>query len=109
MNARLAKIEATVEGYKLLLAIIVSVMIGGFAFLGVQVTRLEGKITQIEGKISQVSSEVEALPGRINSSLTDLTRTLAGAITAAKQTPPQVILMAPPAARSGSDTPPTDK
>ena len=109
MNARLAKIEATVEGYKLLFAIIVSAMIGGFAFLGVQVTRLEGKLSQVEGKISTVSSDVEALPGRINLNLTDLTRTLANAITAAKQTPPQVILMQSPVAPLGPEAQPASK
>jgi hypothetical protein len=58
-----------------------------------------------------INSRISELPGKINSDLRDITKTLSEAITASKQPAPQVILMpAPPMAQqqpSNSDgTPP---
>jgi hypothetical protein len=89
MQLQLAKLEGEVNAYKLLFAAIIAILIGGFAFLGVQITR-------VDGKVSATAAEVQQLPGKINRNLLDLTRTLSDAITAAKQQPPQVILMPAP-------------
>lgn len=90
MQVQLAKLEGEVSAFKLLFAAIIAILIGGFAFLGVQVTR-------VDGKVSATASEVQGLPEKINGNLLNLTRTLAEAINAAKQAPPQVILMPTPA------------
>lgn len=88
MLTRLARLEGELGAYKLLFGAIIAILIGGFAFLGVQVTR-------VDGKVSATASDVQGLPEKINGNLLALTRTLADAVTAAKQTPPQVILMPP--------------
>jgi hypothetical protein len=90
MQVRLARPEGEISAYKLLFAAIIAILIGGFAFLGVQVTRVDGKATTI-------AADVQGLPSKISANLLDLTRTLADAINAAKQVPPQVILMPPTA------------
>jgi hypothetical protein len=91
---RVNRLEGTFEGYKLVLAAVVTIFVGATAFLGVQATRLDGKI-------SNLTEQVNTLPARINADIRDLTRTLADSITAAKQTPPQVILLpAPPSQQS---------
>jgi outer membrane murein-binding lipoprotein Lpp len=89
MQVRLARLEGEVSSLKTLSAAILAIMLGGFAFLGVQVTRMDNRI-------NTVASDVQALPGKINGDLLNLTRTLADAITAAKQTPPQVLLVPTP-------------
>lgn len=90
MQIRLAKLEGALDAYKLLFTLIMAVLIGGFAFLGVQSIRMDGRIAGL-------SADVQALPGKINGDLQSLTGTLAETIAAAKQTPPQIILMpAPP-------------
>ena len=83
MNECLARLEGAFDSVKIVLTVIVAVMIGGFAFLGVQVTR-------IDGKVSALSEQVSGLPDKINANMRDLTKTLAEVITASKQMPPQV-------------------
>lgn len=96
MRVQLARLEGEINAYKLPFAAIIAILIGGFAFLGVQITR-------VDGKVSATASEVAGLPGKINDNLLNLTRTLADAIAAAKQPAPQVILMPPP--NTNSSTP----
>lgn len=93
---RLARLEG---GYRLFV-LVISVILAGIAFLGVQSVRLDTKIDtksdNLNNKISTLSDKVDALPGKINSDIQNLTRTLSDAITASKQTPPQVIIMQAP-------------
>ena len=67
---------------KLILALIVALMISGFAILSVHITRLDNKF--------------DVLPDKINANLQSLTSMLSNAITASKQTPSQVIIMPDP-------------
>jgi hypothetical protein len=94
MESRLARLEGEVGSSRMLFAAMIAILLGGFAFLGVQVTRADNRITA-------VAADVQGLPDKINGNLLNLTRTLADAINAAKQTPPQVIML--PA--SGSQPP----
>jgi hypothetical protein len=48
-------------------------------------------------RIDSLNDRVNALPNQISGDLRDITKTLAESITAAKQQPPQVILMPSPA------------
>jgi outer membrane murein-binding lipoprotein Lpp len=105
MRDRLARLEGSIEWFRLVLAVVATVAVGGMGFLGIQVSRIDGKITSIDGKISSLSEQVSTLPEKINANLRDLTKTLAEAITAAKQTPPQVILMPAPASAPPSLAP----
>jgi len=74
---------------KITISVIAAVVIGGIAFIGVQITR-------VDGRVSTLSDKVDALPDKMNANLRDLTNTLAQAILASKQTAPQVILMPVP-------------
>ena len=100
MNDRLAKLETGFEWMKVTLALIGTVLIGGMAFLGAQITRVDGRLStvsdRVDGRISALSEKVDALPDRINANLRDLTGTLAQAILAAKAAPPQVVILPAP-------------
>jgi len=89
MEVRLARLEGEFSAFKTMLAAVIAIMLGGFAFLGAQLSRMDSRITGLE-------ADVQALPGKINGDLLNLTRTLADAINAAKQTPPQVLLLPAP-------------
>jgi hypothetical protein len=89
MEVRLARLEGEFSAFKTMLAAVIAIMLGGFAFLGAQLSRMDSRITGLE-------ADVQALPGKINADLLNLTRTLADAINAAKQTPPQVLLLPAP-------------
>src|SRR5205814_8197627 len=98
---RVAKIEGAIDGLKSsvdalrwVVTILAALIIGGFAFLGVQMTQANNRIAGVEG-------EVRALPDKINSNLLNLTKTLSDAITAAKQQPPQIILVPVPPQQQG--------
>jgi hypothetical protein len=99
MMARLARLEGEISAYKLIFALIITVLIGGFAFLGVQITRADGKL-------SAVASDVQSLPEKISGNLLAINRTLSDAITATKQTPPQIILMPSPLTVQAPQSPP---
>lgn len=97
LSGRVAKVEGAVDGLRSsidalrwVVGILALVIVGGISFLGVEVTRTDGRIAALESK-------VDALPDKINANLMNLTKTLSEAISAAKQQPPQIILMQPPA------------
>jgi len=98
MSDRLSRLEGAFDWMKITISIIAAVVIGGIAFIGVQITRVDGRISTVSGK-------VDALPDKMNANLRDLTNTLAQAILASKQTAPQVILM--PAPQSAAPQPQT--
>jgi hypothetical protein len=100
-------LEGEFSAFKTMLAVVIAIMLGGFAFLGAQLSRIDSRIEgvesritgvqdQLDGRITGLAADVQALPGKINSDLLNLTRTLADAINAAKQTPPQVLLLPAP-------------
>lgn len=109
---RLAKLEGAYDALKVVrpmtvtvFGLVLAVVIGGFAFLGNQNARLEGRIENVNSKVSGLQDQVQQLPDKINAGLRDITKTLAESITAAKQTPPQVILMQAPPLRTSPDDP----
>lgn len=89
MDGRISKLEGAFDWIKVTVSLIAAVLIGGIAFIGVQITR-------VDGRISALSDQVNGLPEKVNANLRDLTSTLSQAISASKQTPPQVILMPAP-------------
>jgi outer membrane murein-binding lipoprotein Lpp len=96
MNERLGRIEGEISGLKHghamtlggLGLVAALVTIGVAAVIGFGVYELQ--------RIDQLSEKVNELPGKISADLRDLTKTLAQSITAAKQQPPQVILIPTP-------------
>lgn len=107
MSERLAKLEGAFDWVKVTVALMGAVLIGGIAFLGVQITRVDDRISAlsdkldsrasaVDSRIAALSEKVDALPDRVNANLRDLINALSQAILASKQTPPQVILMPAP-------------
>jgi hypothetical protein len=89
ISGRVAKIEGTISALQLIVGVLAAVIIGGVTFLGVQITRIDNRVANLDSK-------VDSLPDKINANLLNLTKTLSDAITAAKQQPPQIILMPAP-------------
>jgi hypothetical protein len=88
-EGKIGRLEGEVGGLKhgqtqLLVAVgLVAAFVVGFGIYTLQ-------------RIDNLADKVNDLPGKISSELRDVTKTLADGITAAKQTPPQVILMPAP-------------
>ncbi|UFS77189.1 hypothetical protein LPB73_07375 [Tardiphaga sp. 37S4] len=68
------------------------------AFLMTRVDRVEDRLTRLEGSVND-------LPGRLSTSLNQINQTLFQAISAAKQSPPQVILMPAPSEAKPPESP----
>ncbi len=110
MQERLARLEGEVSSFRVLFAAVIAIELGGFAFLGAQLGRvdnrisglddrivgLDNRISGVDGRVTGLAADVQALPGKISADLQNLTRTLADSINAAKQTPPQVLLLPAP-------------
>lgn len=60
------------------------------------------RVDRVEDRLSRLETSVNELPAKIGSNLSQINQTLFQAIQAAKQVPPQVILMTAP--RVGSDS-----
>jgi hypothetical protein len=90
VNERLARLETGFDWAKTLVgivgALVVTITLGGFAFLGVQQTR-------IDARLFALGEQMNSLPGKINANIQDLTKTLSEAIAASKQTPPQIVVL----------------
>lgn len=96
MGDRLSRLEGAFDWIKVTITVIAAVLIGGIAFIGVQITRVDGRVSALSDRVSALSDKVDALPEKVNANLRDLTSTLAQAILASKQVAPQVILLPAP-------------
>jgi hypothetical protein len=88
-NERLAKLEGAVEGFRATQ----SVLLGA---IGLVLTVVIGFGIYSLNRLDALNARVNDLPGKISSDLRDLTGVLSQAITAARQTPPQVIILPAP-------------
>jgi hypothetical protein len=85
MSVRVAKLEVAIKGLRDSVNVVLAVA-------GLLVLILLYGISRID----TLNDRVNALPNQISGDLRDIAKTLAESITAAKQQPPQVILMQPP-------------
>jgi hypothetical protein len=81
---RLARLESGQEWTKILLGLIAAVMIGGFSFLAVQISRLDTKIDALGGRISAENATTRQ-------ELTGIATAIANSITATRQVQPQIL------------------
>lgn len=88
-NERLAKLEGVVEGLRHVQSVTLTLV-------GLIVALVIAFGTYTANRLDAINGRVAELPGKISSDLRDITKTLSEAITAAKQTPPQVILLPAP-------------
>ena len=97
---RLARLESAQDWTKIVLGLIGAVIIGGFAFLGVQISRLDTKLDVLGARIvSENASTRQELVGIANA--------LANSITATRQVQPQIVpLPAPTPQQPAPGSPP---
>src|ERR1700676_784392 len=60
IGERLARLESALEWTKIILGLIGAVLIGGFAFLGVQINRLDAKFDSLDGRIDSLGARISA-------------------------------------------------
>jgi hypothetical protein len=84
IGERLARLESAQEWMKVVLGLIGAVTIGGFAFLGVQIGRLD---TKVDGLGARISAENAAT----RQELIGVATAISNSITAARQIQPQIV------------------
>jgi len=123
---RLGKLEGAFDSLKVVtsatlavVGIIAALMLSGFAFVGTQLVSLSAQISRLDSKLdataARLDSKIDANAARVNEKLDAIpqrlaeeframraemsaqTTAIAGSITAARQTPPQVLLVPAPA------------
>ena len=112
VSGRLSKLEGSFDVLKVLISVMAAVMLGGFAFLGTQIARLDTKIEgstqrlndKIDANYASLNNKLDAIPQRLGeeframrAEMSAQTAAIASAVTAAKQVPPQVLLVPAPA------------
>jgi hypothetical protein len=89
MNDRLSRLEGEFNGLRSNQAILMTA-------IGLVSAILLALGSYALVQLNTINGRVNELPGRISTELRDMNRTLADAITASKQAPPQVILLPAP-------------
>jgi hypothetical protein len=96
MNERMGRLEGEIGGLKHSQ----NMLLGGIGLVGGLVAVVAAFVIGFGvytlQKIDTVNEKVGALPGQIQTELLDISKTLAANISAAKQQPPQVILVPTP-------------
>jgi hypothetical protein len=99
IGERLARLESAQEWTKVVLGLIGAVIIGGFAFLGVQISRLD---TKVDGLGARISAENAAT----RQELIGVATAIANSITAARQIQPQILPVPMPTPGPAPNSPP---
>lgn len=96
MNERVSKLEGAQDGLKQSQSILLTAL-GIFAaiFIGLIAVVATFQVFTFQ-KVDALSDQLSQLPDKIESRLQNIATTLSSAITAAKQQPPQIILMPVP-------------
>jgi hypothetical protein len=91
IGERLARLESAQEWTKIFLGLIGAVLIGGFAFLGVQINRLDAKFDSLDGRIDSLGGRIAAEGAATRQELIGIATAIANSITAARQIQPQIL------------------
>lgn len=105
MRLLLGKLEGEINGLKHGQTLHLAALGGSFALMLGALAIIAALLFVLMAKVDQQGDEIVRLPSKVGAELRDITKTLAESITAAKQTPPQVILM--PAPQLPPTQPPT--
>ena len=84
IGERLARLETGQEWTKIVLGLIGAVLIGGFAFLGIRINRLDAKMDALGARISAESAATRQ-------ELIGIATAISNSITAARQFQPQLL------------------
>lgn len=103
LDVRLEGLKGSIDGlrwaFTLVVGVIVAVMIGGFGFFGLQLTRLEGRIDRLEVAIQAIPTRLSDEFHAMRSEMAAQTSAIANSITATRQAqppPPQIIVIPAP-------------
>lgn len=107
IGERLARLESAQEWTKVILALIGALMIGGFAFLGVQINRLDTKFESLGGRIDSLGTRIASENAATRQELIGVATAIANSITAARQMQPQILPV--PVPQQPSPSPATPK
>jgi uncharacterized protein YPO0396 len=119
ISERLSKLEGAYDALKVVrpmaiavIGIVLAVMLGGFTFLGAQISRLDNKIDtnsqrlndKIDANAARLNEKLDAIPQRLadeframRAEMSAQTSAIAASIAAARQAPSQVLLIPAPA------------
>lgn len=108
IGERLTRLEAGQDWIKVILTLIGAVVIGGFAFLGVQVNRLDAKFDAIGTRIDALGGRITVENAQTRQELVGIANAVANSITAARQVQPQIVIVPTPVpgAAPSAPTPP---
>lgn len=106
IGERLARLESAQEWTKVVLGLIGALMIGGFAFLGVQINRLDAKFNSLGGRIDTLGSRISAENAATRQELIGVATAISNSITAARQMQPPTLPLPMP---TPGPSPPTPK
>lgn len=100
IGERLARLESGQDWIKVILALIGAVVIGGFAFLGVQINRLDSKMdalsTSLAARIDAQGGKIDAQGAETRRELVGIANAISNSITAARQVQPQIVIVPTP-------------
>lgn len=101
IGERLAKLESGQDWLKIILTLIVAVVVGGFALLGVQINR-------IDTKVDALGARIDAQGAQTRQELTGIANAIANSITATRQVQPQIMILPAPTPGGSSANPPKE-
>jgi hypothetical protein len=99
VDARLDGLKGSVDGMRWVISLVAVVMIGGFSFFGLQLSRLEGRVDRLEVAIQAIPARLSDEFRAMRSEMAAQTNAIANSITATRQAqppPPQIIVLPAP-------------
>jgi hypothetical protein len=99
VDARLEGLKGSIDNTRWVVGIVAVIMIGGFGFLGFQLSRLEGRVDRIETAIQAIPARLSDEFRAMRAEMAAQTSAIANSITATRQAqppPPQIIVVPAP-------------
>jgi hypothetical protein len=98
VDSRLESLKGAIDGTRWVVGVLAVVMLGGFSFLGFQLSRLESRVDRIETAVAAIPARLSDEFRAMRAEMAAQTSAIANSITAARQAqppPPQIIAIAP--------------
>jgi hypothetical protein len=99
VDARLEGLKGSIDSTRWVVGIVAVIMIGGFGFLGFQLSRLEGRVDRIETAVAAIPPRLSDEFRAMRAEMAAQTSAIANSITAVRQAqppPPQIIVIPGP-------------
>lgn len=102
IGERLARLEASQDWIKVILGLLGAIVIGGFAFLGVQINRVDSKVDALS---TALGARIDAQGAQTRQELVGIANAISSSITAARQVQPQIVIVPTPVPGSPPNAP----